>query len=377
MAVARRAVLPVLAVVALAGLGWAGWRWWTDWRFVEGTDNAYVEADTTPIAPKVPGYVATVAVQDNQHVVAGDVLLELDAAEYRADVDAARAVVDSQKAKLTTLDAQIDLQATLIERAQAGVDAAEADLRWAESDYGRSEKLVKNNWASKETYEHAGSQIDRARAMAAQARADKTAAEGQLAVYHAQRDEVVAALRQAQASQARAEADLDGTVIRAPVAGIIGAKSAQPGQYLRAGAQAMVLVPLPAVHVVANFKETQIGQMLVGQPVRVVVDAWPDQPIEGRIASLAPASGAEFSLLPPENATGNFTKIVQRVPVRVEVDPHNPLAGRLRPGLSVEVSVDVRGEGTGESVAGVFGAALAATGTAQAGHADVLQSAMP
>ena len=342
MAVARRAVLPVLAVVALAGLGWAGWRWWTDWRFVEATDNAYVQADTTPIAPKVPGYVAAVAVQDNQQVAAGDVLLELDSAEYHADVDAAGAVVDSQKAKLTTLDAQIALQATLIERAQAGVDAAEADLRWAESDYGRSEKLVKNNWASKETYEHAGSQIDRARAMAAQAQADKSAAEGQLAVFRAQRDEVAAALRQAQANQARAEADLDGTVIRAPVAGIIGAKSAQQGQYLRAGAQAMVLVPLPAVHVVANFKETQIGEMRIGQPVKVVVDAWPDQPIEGRIASLAPASGAQFSLLPPENATGNFTKIVQRVPVRIAIAPESAGKHVLRPGMSVVVSIDPR-----------------------------------
>ncbi|WP_051328756.1 HlyD family secretion protein [Geminicoccus roseus] len=361
MASVKKVLMGGLAAAAIAAGGWAGWQYWHLWRFVETTDNAYVEADTAPIAPKIAGLVQAVEVVDDQRVHAGDVLFRIDPTDFEATVAAAKAAVEAQNARIATIGSQIALQQTNIDRARAGVEAARAELQLARSEFARSDKLARQEWTSRETLERADAETAKAEAGLRQAEADLEAARGQLEVQRAQQKEATAALHEAQARLDAARADLDATTVVAPVDGVVGGKSVQVGQYLRAGSQAMLVVPLPEVHVLANFKETQIGHMRIGQVVRLAVDAWPDQEIEGVISSLAPASGAEFSLLPAENATGNFTKIVQRVPVRIEVADDNHLAGLLRPGLSVEVSVDTRGQGQGGGLLeGVFGAAAPA-----------------
>jgi membrane fusion protein (multidrug efflux system) len=358
MASFKKVLLGGMAAAAIAGGSYAGWQYWHEWRFIESTDNAYVEADIAPIAPKVAGLVQVVHVTDDQRVHAGDVLFEIDPTDYDAALAAAHAAVEAQKASITTIETQINLQQALIDKAKAGIQAAQAQAQFAEADLARSNKLASAKWTSRESLEEANAETAKAEAGLQQAQADLAAANGELDVYRARREEAQAALHQAEARLQSAEADRDATTVRAPVDGVVGGKSIQVGQYLRAGSQTMVVVPLPDVHILANFKETQIGHMRIGQIAKLAIDAWPGQEIEGVISSLAPASGAEFSLLPAENATGNFTKIVQRVPVRIDVSPDNPLAGMLRPGLSVEVSIDTRGEGNGgEPTDGVFGAA--------------------
>lgn len=358
MASVKRYVLGVVAAALAAGAGWSGWQYWHEWRFIESTDNAYVQADTAPIAPKIAGLVQEVRVIDDQRVHAGDILFRIDPTDFQAALAAAEASVEAQQARIATIGSQITLQQAVIEKATAGVEAARAQLELARSEFDRSTKLAKREWTSRETLERADAETAQAEAGLRQAEADLAAAKGQLDVHQAEQKEAHAALHEAEARLDAARSDLEATTVTAPVDGVVGGRSVRVGQYLRAGSQTMVVVPLPDVHVLANFKETQIGHMRIGQTVRLAVDAWPDQEIEGTISSLAPASGAEFSLLPAENATGNFTKIVQRVPVRIEVARDNPLSGLLRPGLSVEVSVDTRGEGDGgESTEGVFGAA--------------------
>ncbi len=339
----RKLVWLVAALAGLAGGGTAGWFWWTDWRFIEATDDAYIQADISVISAKVVGYVRDLRVTDNQPVQAGDVLVVLDDQDYRAHVDQATAVVEAQQAALVSNAARLGLQGAMIAQAEAGVAAAEAEQRRADLELERVRSLTTGAWATRERLET--TQADQAKATAAQvrARAALVAERDQVAVLQAARHEIDAQLHQAQAQLALARVDLDNTVIRAPVAGVVGNRSVQLGLLARPGVQLMALVPLDRLHVDANFKETQLRRMRPGQPVSVSVDAFPDHAVIARVDSVSPASGSRFSLLPPENATGNFTKIVQRVPVRIDLPPDNPLAGLLRPGLSVVVSVDTKG----------------------------------
>ena len=358
MAIVKKFVLTGIAAILIAGASWAGWQYWHLWRFVESTDNAYVQADIAPIAPKIAGLVKDVRVIDDQRVHAGNILFQIDQTDFVAAEAAAKATVEAQHARIATIGTQIALQQTLIDRAQAGIASARAQVDLTRSEFDRSTKLAKQKWTSREVVEQADAENAKATAIMRQAEADLASAKGQLEVLDAQRNEAQAALHEQEAKLDSARANMAATTVVAPVDGVIGGKSVRVGQYLRAGSQTMVVVPLPDVHVLANFKETQIGRMRIGQVVKLAFDAWPGQEIEGVISSLAPASGAEFSLLPAENATGNFTKIVQRVPVRIDVPRDNKLAGMLRPGLSVEVSVDTRGAGNGGALTeGVFGAA--------------------
>jgi membrane fusion protein (multidrug efflux system) len=234
-------------------------------------------------------------------------------------------------------------------------------LARATPEYERYRKMVASNIVGSSDFDRATADMRKAQAELARTKAQLNAERGQLVVLRAEREEATAKLARDQAALVVAEVDLDNTIIRAPVDGVVGNKAVELGQYVRAGAQLMAVVPLPAVHIVANFKETQIERMRPGQRVEISVDAYPNVTLEGQVESFAPASGAVFSLLPPENATGNFTKIVQRVPVRIAVPDDNPLAGLLRPGLSVEVRVDTRAADDGPAmVGGVFGVAQAA-----------------
>ena len=270
--------------------------------------------------------------------------------------------------RLTTVSAQRSLreagirakgQRAMIDQAAASLRSAEADLSRAQLDFKRYTALVTSDYASRQRYESADADSRKADAALGKARAALVAEQSQLAVLESQRREEEAKLAQARATRQLAKNDLDNTVIRAPVAGIAGNRAGQIGQYVKPGTQLLSLVPLPRVFVTANFKETQLTHMRPGQPAEISVDAYPDQPLQGQVESFAPGSGAQFSLLPPDNATGNFTKVVQRVPVRIAVPANGPLVRLLRPGLSVTVTVDTRREGTAEAADGIVGAAHA------------------
>ncbi|MGQ9366367.1 HlyD family secretion protein [Azospirillum sp. ST 5-10] len=335
----------IVVVLLLAGAGWAGWSWWTDGRFLESTDNAYVEADITVVSPRIDGYVAAVAVEENQPVARGDVLLRLDDRDFRAKVDQARASAESVRASIATIDSRLALERALIAQAEADVASAEAELARARADRERYAALAGHNFASQQTLSNTVAEAEKARAALNRANAALAAERQQVRVLESERTAAEANLAEAEAALALARNDLERTVVEAPVDGIVGNLGARIGQYVHAGTQTMSVVPIREAYVTANFKETQIEGLRVGQPVHLRVDAYPDLEVTGRIASVAPASGARFSLLPPENATGNFTKIVQRVPVRVALPAEGPLAGHLRPGLSVVVTVDTREPG--------------------------------
>jgi membrane fusion protein (multidrug efflux system) len=336
-------LLLLLAVGLALGAG-TGWYWWTEWRFVQSTDDAYVQSDITVISPKVEGYIKEVRVGENQPVTAGQVLFVVDERDFVTKTAFAEAAVATAEALVATYASRRKLQRAMIDQAEATVQAAEVDLHRARLDHKRYTALATSDFASRQRFETADADSRKAEAALGKARAALVAEQNQLGVLASQQREEEARLAQARASLQLAKNDLDNTNVRAPVAGIAGNRAGRVGQYVKPGTQLLSLVPLPQVHITANFKETQLTRMRPGQPVDISVDAYPDQPLKGRIESFAPASGAQFSLLPPDNATGNFTKIVQRVPVRIALPPESPLALKLRPGLSVTVSVDTRAE---------------------------------
>lgn len=341
----RKLVLMLALAGLLSAALYAGWRWQTEWRFVEKTDNAYIHGDISVVSPIVPGYVASVPVADNQRVSAGDVLVTLVDSDYAARVAEAAANVASARAAIVGIDSRLLLQLPLIEQAEAAVAGADAELNRSRRDYDRLKALRRDDVVSRQRLETAEADFAKATAAQASARAALAAERQRLDVLQSERVLAEAQVEEARAAQTVAEVDLAHTVIRAPVDGVVGNRGVRVGHYVRAGTNLMSVVPLPDVYLVANFKETQIGRMRIGQRVRVEIDAFAGTPLEGRIESLAPASGSQFSLLPPENASGNFTKVVQRLPVRIALPPDNPLKDRLRPGLSAVASVDIRDSG--------------------------------
>ena len=343
-------VTAVVLVLVLGGLG--GWYWWEVLRFRQSTDDAYVQSDVSVISPKIEGYLKKVKVVDNQQVAEGAVLFVIDDRDFKAKVAQAEAVVATGEASIATYDSRLKLQQAMIDQAAAVVQSAEADLARMQQDYKRYSTLMTSDFASRQRFEQAEADTRKAEAALAKSRAALAGEQSQLAVLRSQQHEEEAKLQQARANLWLAKNDLDNTVIRAPISGVAGNRAGQVGQYVKAGTQLLSLVPLTQLYVTANFKETQLTHMRPGQLAAVAVDAYPDLTIDGRVESFAPASGAQFSLLPPDNATGNFTKIVQRVPVRVALPASSPLIGRLRPGLSVTVTVDTRDTGDGDGLVG-------------------------
>jgi membrane fusion protein (multidrug efflux system) len=348
----RKVLFIILPVVVLALATTGGWYWWNVLRFLQSTDDAYVQSDISLISPKVEGYIKEVRVADNQEVAEGSVLFVIDDRDFAAKVAQAEAAVATEEAMVTTYGSRLDLQRAMIEEAQAMLESAEADLSRAQRDFTRYSALMSSDFASRQRFEQAQADSRKAEAAVARSRAALAAAQNQLAVLRSQRHEEEGRRQQARATLQLARNDLENTVIRAPVSGVAGNRAGQVGQYVKAGTQLLSLVPLSRVYVTANFKETQLTHMRPGQLAAVSVDAYPDLTIDGRIESFAPASGAQFSLLPPDNATGNFTKIVQRVPVRIALPANSPFTGRLRPGLSVTVAVDTRDSGDGDGLVG-------------------------
>jgi membrane fusion protein (multidrug efflux system) len=339
----RKKVVPSVVIVA-AVIGVLAWQWATQWRYIESTDDAYVDGDITGIAPKVSGYVVEVAAGDNRTVAKGDVLVRVDDRDYRAKAEEARAVVAARTAQWAQLDDRVAVQQAMAQQASATISAAQADVKRARQDLERTGRLVREDYVSRQRFDLNTADAAKAEAGLRGSGAQLAAARHQLAVLAHERAIALAQLEQAKAQLALAETDLDATVLRTPIDGVIGNRGVRVGQYVRPGQHLLAVVPLAGVWVDANFKETQLGRLRPGQPAEIAVDAYSGVVLTGRIDSFAPASGSKFSLLPAENATGNFTKVVQRVPVRIVVAPDNPLAGRLRPGLSVVVKVDTRGE---------------------------------
>jgi membrane fusion protein (multidrug efflux system) len=356
----RRFLLPIVLIVAAAyGANWGYW-YFTDGRFLISTDDAYVGANTVIVAPKVSGYVAEVLVKNNQQVKAGDLLARIDAGDYQLALDAAKAKVATQDATIARIGRQIDAQAATIGQTEAQVgsaraqeSSAKAEVERAALEYERSLKLAQTNFGSQQRLEQ--SAADKARTTAALAGAQAALRSAEAAVTGAKANLDVLKAQRAEAEHTRAELsnavdraarDLSFADIRAPFDGVVGNKAIERGQYVQPGTRLLAIVPLDKVYVDANFKETQIADIKPGQKVEVAVDAFGAKSVEGVVCSIAPASGAQFSLLPPDNATGNFTKIVQRVTVRVCFDGETIKANALRAGLSVVPTIHTRDEQT-------------------------------
>ncbi|WP_245330940.1 HlyD family secretion protein [Mesorhizobium sophorae] len=342
----KRIVVALALMAGTAAAGYWGYDYWTNGQYLESTDDAYVKADSTTVAPKISGYIAEVLVRDNQNVTAGQVLARIDDRDFRAALSQAEAEVKAAEATVRNLDAQIALQQSLIEQAKATVAATQASLRFATADADRYATLAKSGTGTAQKAEASRAEADQFTAGLARDRASVVAAETRIDVLATERDKALAQVDRAEAAGEQARLNLSYATITAPVDGTVGARTLRVGQYVGAGTQLMAVVPLNAVYVVANFKETQLTYVRDGQPVRVAIDGLPGVELTGYVDSLSPASGLEFALLPPDNATGNFTKIVQRIPVKIVVDDHD-LTGLLRPGMSVEPTIDTRGTAGG------------------------------
>jgi membrane fusion protein (multidrug efflux system) len=329
---------PTVVVLIAGGAAY----YWTSARFVVSTDDAYVQADSTTVAARVSGYVSAVMIEDHQSVKAGQVLALIDERDYRAALDQARADVRAEQAAVDDLQAQLAEQATLIARAHAGVAASQAALELANLNRLRYQKMAGIGFGSQQQSQEADAHAQERSADLAGDRAALSSARDQVQVLQAKLAQAQALRDRSQAVEHRAALELGYTTIVAPIDGVVAARTVRLGQYVQAGTQLTALVPLREVYIMANFKETQLTHVRAGEPVRVRVDTFPQVALNACVDSIAPASGLEFSLLPPDNATGNFTKIVQRVPVKIRLDSSQSLIGQLRPGMSVETSIDTK-----------------------------------
>ncbi|MGZ2485399.1 membrane fusion protein (multidrug efflux system) [Rhizobium pisi] len=338
----RSPVLPIVVLALLAGGGWYGYEWWTNGRFMVSTDDAYIEGDIATISPKVTGYVAKVNVVANQEVKAGDVLATLDNGDYQNALDQANAQIATEQLSLGRIDAQIEGAKASLVQAQAQKTALEATVRGAEIKQKRQSDLQAKSVGTTADLDDANTTLDQAKANLAGGDANIVAAQANIAILEAQRKEAEGSVRSLEISRDKAARDLSFTVLKAPYDGIVGNRSVQEGDLVSPGQRLMALVPVHELYIDANFKETQIQHLVPGSKVNVHVDAYSDHPVVGTVESISPASGSVFSLLPPENATGNFTKVIQRVPVRIALPQDVLDSRRLRAGLSVVVDVDTR-----------------------------------
>jgi len=341
-ALKKRLPLILAAVVGLALLIGGG-LWWHGKQRWEATDNAFVQADTTEVSPQIEGYVVEVLVADNQHVEAGQVLVRLDDADARADLAEAEANLAAVEASVRNVDARSVQEQAMIASRAAAVSQAQAQADLARQQVERYGRLAEQGWVSQQRIDAERAGVRTAQASVAEAQAALVAEQRAAGVLGSTRQQSVASVEQARAAVDRARIRLERTVIRAPVAGVVGARGVRVGQFVRPGGTILSIVPLGDAYVVANFKETQVDRLRLGQEVEIRADAFPDRRLSGRIDSFAPATGSEFALIPVENATGNFTKITQRVPVRIRLEGESLAA--LRPGLSVEVKVDLKSRG--------------------------------
>lgn len=337
----RKPLVIGIGALALMGLAYFGYQYITVGRFLVSTDDAYVGAYMAIISPKIPAIVAEVPVVDNQSVKAGDTLVKLDDGDYRLALDQAQSKLATQLAAIKTFDAQIRAAEATSAQARAQLDAGKANVIKTEADFKRTDALTAKDYATKASLDAAIAARDSAVAQVKSNEAAIESADANVALLHAQRDQAEKVAKELQVAVDQAARDLSFTVIRAPFDGVIGNRGVQVGDYVTPGKRLAAVVPLDKVFVDANFKETQLPEIVPGQTATIRVDALNGEALKGTVEGVSPASGSKFSLLPPENATGNFTKIVQRVPVRITI-PASAAHDKLRPGLSVVVSVDTR-----------------------------------
>ncbi|GLK71026.1 HlyD family secretion protein [Ancylobacter dichloromethanicus] len=335
-------IFGAVLVAALAGGAYYGLNWWQVGRFLVSTDDAYVGADTSILAAKVGGYIVGLDAETNQTVKAGDVIARIDDGDYRLSLRAAENRIATQRATVARYGEQMAAARAQVDQARAQLVADEAELQRTELEFGRQSELVKSQYSSRATLDNARADRDKAKASVDAAKAAVASAEANVTVLDAQRTEAMRTLDELNTARDQAQRDLDFTIVRAPFDGVVGNRAVQVGQLVQAGTRLVALVPMSQVYVDANFKETQLAGLRPGQKVDVEVDAYPDETFHGEVVSVAPASGSVFSMLPPENATGNFTKIVQRVPVRIELDAAARAKAELRPGMSVVATIDTR-----------------------------------
>ncbi|MEG1042142.1 MAG: HlyD family secretion protein [Pseudomonas sp.] len=337
----KRRLLVFLTLVVLIALAFLA-HWYFKGRFFESTDNAYVQGEITRVSSQLSARIDEVLVQDNQHVNKGDLLVRLEPDDFRLAVERARAALDTRQAERLQAESRLTQQSSLIAAGQAQVAANQATLGRAELDLNRAQALRKPGFVSEERVTTLSAENNVARSQVSKAQADLQGQRQQVNALSAEIKRLDAQIVNARADLAQAELNLTRSEIHAPISGMIGQRAARNGQVVQAGAYLLSIVPDQDIWIQANFKETQIGHMLPGQQAELVFDSYPDTPISARVDSLFAASGAQFSLLPPDNATGNFTKVVQRIPVKLTFAADNPLQGRIRPGMSVTATVDIR-----------------------------------
>jgi len=342
----RRMLMTGVAIAALAGAAWYGWDYWTVGQYLVSTDDAYVKADNTTIAPKVPGYLHDVLVKDNEMVKAGQVLARIDDRDYRVALDQAEADVVAAKATVASKQAQLDVQQAVINAAKATIAVDQANVIFAAQDDKRYTALAATGSGSLQNAQQAQAHIASAQATLERDNANLASALKQVDLLKAQIVQANAAEAHAQAVQDQAELNLGYTAITAPIDGVVGNRTLRVGQYVQAGTQLMSVVPIEGAYIVANYKETQLTDVHEGQAVNIEVDMFPGKVVHGHVDSIAPASGQEFALLPPDNATGNFTKVVQRIPVKIALDGGNNPSVELRPGMSVIPTIETRSSPT-------------------------------
>src|SRR5271170_5628681 len=335
-----RIFIVLLAILLLAVVA-VDWNLWVGSTVLQTTDDAYLQADITPLAAKSQGYVRSVPVQDFQEVKAGDLLVEIVDDDYRAQFAQTQANVETAEAAIENIEQQKVLQQALVLQAEATIQATRADLTRYHLETLRQQNLLVTKYAGTEQLvEQAVDNEKHTEATLALNQAQLAQQRQQLNVLDSQEKQANAALKAQQAARELAKITLGYTRITAPVDGMVSERQVRPGQYVSVGTEVISLVPLPNVWVVANYKETQMTRIRLDQPARVTVDAFPDVVLHGHVDSWSPASGAQFSLLPPDNATGNFTKVVQRIPVKLTLDPDPRLGDLLRPGMSVIATID-------------------------------------
>lgn len=339
---ARSFLLPVIGLGLLAGAAWYGYHYWTVGRFMISTDDAYIQVDMASVAPKITGYVEHVAATENEHVKAGDPLVTIDAGDYRIALEEARAKITTEEKTLDRIDAQVEAAKASLKQAEAQKAAAQAAADNASRTRDRARRLVATKVGTQAQLDDAETAVEQADANLSGAEAQIAAANANIGVLKAQYEEAKSSIRSLELARDKAARDLSFTVLRAPYDGVVGNLSVKEGDLVSPGQKLAAVVPMNKLYITANFKETQLAHMAPGETVHVEVDAMDGGGFDGTLSSLAPASGALFSLLPPENATGNFTKVVQRIPVRIDIPADVLAKGKLRAGLSVVVDVDSR-----------------------------------
>jgi membrane fusion protein, multidrug efflux system len=340
LAIPLLAVIVALGFIALATLRWDGW---VGSAVTQTTNDAYVRAEMAKLSSRVAGEVLKVMVTDFQRVKAGDLLVQIDPADYEAQVAQAEANVEGAQATLDNLSNQIELQYATIAQAQASQVAASAADVEARQEQERQQSLSETQAGTRQKLEQATAGFAKAEADLRASRAVIAAQQHQLEVLQGTKKQRAAEIAGAKAQLAAARLKLGYTRISAPFDGIVSERQVQPGDYVNIGSNLIDVVPLPHVYVIANYKETQLTHVQPGQRADVTVDSFPGQTLHGRVERIAPASGSQFALLPPDNATGNFTKVVQRIPVRIAFDDNQPLLEQLRPGMSVVTHIHTDG----------------------------------